>query len=189
MLRHGWVYKTGRVRWTQCAFSVVGCTALRSAGAAGGVSGVSGRAHRGAGARRGAGRCARRCVTWWLRPVVEALTSLRGVKLITAMIVLAGLGDVTHCDSPRQMMSFLGLVPSDIPRASAAATVRSPKTPATGVCAGCWWRRHRTIATRTQDRASATQGCTRAQGGLGAGLGGAKTDLHPLPASQLRRHG
>ena len=51
--------------------------------------------------------------TWSLRPAVEGLMSLRGVSLITAMTVLAELGDLTRFDSPRQLMSFLGLVPSE----------------------------------------------------------------------------
>jgi len=50
---------------------------------------------------------------WVLAPVVEALMALRGVKLITAMTIMAELGDITRFDSPRQLMSFLGLVPSE----------------------------------------------------------------------------
>ncbi len=51
--------------------------------------------------------------SWELAPVVEALMALRGVKLITAMTIMAELGDITRFDSPRQLMSFLGLVPSE----------------------------------------------------------------------------
>ena len=40
--------------------------------------------------------------SWSLRPAVEALISLRGVKLITAMTVPAELGDLTRFDSPRR---------------------------------------------------------------------------------------
>ena len=50
---------------------------------------------------------------WVLAPVVESLMALRGIKLITAMTVMAELGDITRFDSPRQLMSFLGLVPSE----------------------------------------------------------------------------
>ena len=50
---------------------------------------------------------------WSLRPVVEALMALRGVDVVTAMTVLAELGDITRFDSPRELMSFLGLVPSE----------------------------------------------------------------------------
>lgn len=51
--------------------------------------------------------------SWSLREVVEALMALRGVSLITAMTTLAELGDITRFDSPRQLMAYLGLVPSE----------------------------------------------------------------------------
>jgi hypothetical protein len=51
--------------------------------------------------------------SWSLRPIVEGLMALRGVDVITAMTVLAELGDITRFDSPRQLMAFLGLVPSE----------------------------------------------------------------------------
>ncbi|MEX2495236.1 MAG: IS110 family transposase, partial [Woeseia sp.] len=50
---------------------------------------------------------------WRLAPVVEGLMALRGCRLITAMTVVSELGDITRFDSPRQLMAFLGLVPSE----------------------------------------------------------------------------
>jgi len=50
---------------------------------------------------------------WSLYPVVEALMALRGCRLITAMTVMAELGDISRFDTPRQLMAFLGLVPSE----------------------------------------------------------------------------
>ena len=50
---------------------------------------------------------------WSLAPVVEALMALRGCKLITAMTIMAELGDITRFDSPRQLMAYLGLVPRE----------------------------------------------------------------------------
>jgi transposase len=50
---------------------------------------------------------------WSLAPVVEGLMALRGVKLISAMTILAELGDISRFDSPRQLMAYLGLVPSE----------------------------------------------------------------------------
>lgn len=50
---------------------------------------------------------------WTLAPVVEGLMALRGCRLITAMSVVAELGDITRFDSPRQLMKYLGLVPSE----------------------------------------------------------------------------
>ena len=66
---------------------------------------------------------------WILAPVVKALMALRGVKLITAMTIMAELGDITRFDSPRQLMSFLGLVPSE---ASSGATRRQGGITKTG---------------------------------------------------------
>ncbi len=39
--------------------------------------------------------------------------ALRGCRLITAMTVVAELGDISRFDSPRQLMKYLGLVPSE----------------------------------------------------------------------------
>lgn len=50
---------------------------------------------------------------WSLGAVAQALMALRGVSLITAMTVLAELGDITRFDSPRELMAYLGLVPSE----------------------------------------------------------------------------
>ena len=50
---------------------------------------------------------------WSLKLVVEALMALRGISLITAMTTIAELGDVTRFNSPRELMAFLGLVPSE----------------------------------------------------------------------------
>jgi transposase len=50
---------------------------------------------------------------WSLCPVVEALMALRGVRLVTAMTILAELGDITRFDHPSQLMAYLGLVPSE----------------------------------------------------------------------------
>ena len=50
---------------------------------------------------------------WSLAPVVEALMALRGIDLVSAMTLMAELGDITRFDSPSQLMAFLGLVPSE----------------------------------------------------------------------------
>src|SRR5262245_32370517 len=51
--------------------------------------------------------------TWRLAPVVEALQALRGVQFTVAVTVIAELGDLTRFDNPRQLMSYLGLTPSE----------------------------------------------------------------------------
>jgi transposase len=50
---------------------------------------------------------------WSLAPVVTGLMALRGVELVTAMTVVAELGDISRFESPRQVMAHLGLVPSE----------------------------------------------------------------------------
>jgi transposase len=51
--------------------------------------------------------------SWRLHPVVEALQALRGVQFIVAVTTVAELGDLTRFDNPRQLMKFLGLIPSE----------------------------------------------------------------------------
>ena len=50
---------------------------------------------------------------WSMAPVVHSLVALRGVDRVTAMTLLVELGDVSRFDSPRQLMGYLGLVPSE----------------------------------------------------------------------------
>jgi transposase len=51
--------------------------------------------------------------SWRLYPVVEAIQALRGVELTSAVILIAELGDLTRFDTPRKLMSYLGLTPSE----------------------------------------------------------------------------
>jgi transposase len=51
--------------------------------------------------------------SWRLPPVVEALQALRGVQFPVAVITVAELGDLTRFDNPRELMNFLGLIPSE----------------------------------------------------------------------------
>src|SRR5438093_5219069 len=50
---------------------------------------------------------------WRLYPVVDALQALRGVQFTVAITTIAELGDLTRFDNPRQLMSYLGLTPSE----------------------------------------------------------------------------
>ena len=50
---------------------------------------------------------------WSLGPVVDSLIALRGIDKLAAIVLLAELGDISRFDSPRQLMAFLGLVPSE----------------------------------------------------------------------------
>ena len=50
---------------------------------------------------------------WSLASVAKALVALRGVDKLAAAILLAELGDISRFDSPRQLASFVGLVPGE----------------------------------------------------------------------------
>ena len=50
---------------------------------------------------------------WSLAPTVIALQALRGIDLTGAVIIAAEIGDLSRFASPRELMSYLGLVPSE----------------------------------------------------------------------------
>ena len=50
---------------------------------------------------------------WRLSPVVEAIQALRGVERTGAVILMAEFGDISRFDTPRRLMSYLGLTPSE----------------------------------------------------------------------------
>jgi transposase len=50
---------------------------------------------------------------WSLEPIVDALMAMRGVNLVTAMGIVAELGDLSRFSKPTQLMAYLGLVPSE----------------------------------------------------------------------------
>jgi transposase len=54
--------------------------------------------------------------SWRLQPVVAALEDLRGVQFTVAVPLVAELGDLTRCENPRQVMKYLGLIPSEYSR-------------------------------------------------------------------------
>lgn len=50
---------------------------------------------------------------WPQAPVVRALMGMRGFRLVSAMITVSELGDIHRFAHPRQLMAYLGLVPSE----------------------------------------------------------------------------
>jgi transposase len=51
--------------------------------------------------------------TWRFASVVTALMSLKGIEFVTAVTLIAELGDLTRFAHPKELMSYLGLVPSE----------------------------------------------------------------------------
>jgi transposase len=50
---------------------------------------------------------------WSLAPLVAALQTMRGIALVNAASLIAELGDLSRFANPRQLMAYLGLVPSE----------------------------------------------------------------------------
>src|SRR6202022_2993196 len=50
---------------------------------------------------------------WSLAEVVTALMAMRGMDLISATTFLAEIGDLSRFQTPRELMAYLGLVPSE----------------------------------------------------------------------------
>jgi transposase len=50
---------------------------------------------------------------WSMADVVAAYQAMRGVSFLVAVTFAAEIGDVRRFDTPRQLMSFLGLVPAE----------------------------------------------------------------------------
>ena len=51
--------------------------------------------------------------TWARRKFVAALQGFRGFQLVASMVVTSELGDLRRFEHPRQLMAYLGLVPSE----------------------------------------------------------------------------
>jgi transposase len=51
--------------------------------------------------------------SWAMKPVVEALMGLRGFQTVSAMVMVSELGGAWRFDHPRQLMCYLGLVPTE----------------------------------------------------------------------------
>ncbi|HEY1460256.1 MAG TPA: IS110 family transposase [Casimicrobiaceae bacterium] len=50
---------------------------------------------------------------WRFEPVVKALQALRGIDVVSAIGLVAEIGDIGRFAHPRQLMGYLGLVPSE----------------------------------------------------------------------------
>jgi transposase len=74
---------------------------------------------------------------WRFEPVVNALQAMRGIAAITAIGLMAEIGDLSRFDHPRKLMGYLGLVPSEhssgerTTRGSITKDRQRPRPPAT----------------------------------------------------------
>ena len=51
--------------------------------------------------------------SWSMAPVVKAIQAMRGVAFINAVTLVAEIGDFARFDNARQLMAYVGLVPSE----------------------------------------------------------------------------
>jgi len=51
--------------------------------------------------------------TWSRKPMVDALMGFRGFKRTAAMVIVSEIGDFKRFKHPKQLMSYLGLTPSE----------------------------------------------------------------------------
>jgi len=94
--------------------------------------------------------------SWSMAPVVAALQAMRGVALVAAVTVVAEVGDFRRFINPRQLMAYLGLVPSE--HSSGGSVRRGGITKAGNALArrvlieGAWTYRMSARVSRTIDR-------------------------------------
>ena len=105
---------------------------------------------------------------WSFAPLVGALMSMRGIKLLTAMTLASELGDLSRFASPRELMSFVGLVPSEHSSGSRRRRGSITKTGNSHVrrvlVESAWAYRHKACWTLTLRRRAV--GCSEAVRGL-----------------------
>jgi len=91
----------------------------------------------------------------WRRGV-EALCCFRGIKILTAMILLTEIGDIRRFATPRKLMAYTGLVPSE--RSSGEVERRGPITKSGNnimryaLVESAWHYRHRSGANLILNR-------------------------------------
>ena len=85
--------------------------------------------------------------SWSMAPVIAALQAMRGIALVTAVTVIAELGDLRRFSSPRQLMGYLGLTSSEDSsgqrRRQGAITKAGNSAARKAVIEAAWSYRHR----------------------------------------------
>ena len=110
---------------------------------------------------------------WRFEPVVRALQALRGIDQISAIGLVAEIGDIGRFAHPRQLMGYLGLVPSESSSGEQVARGSITKTGNAHVrrllTEAAWnYRFHARIGYRAQRRAESLPQATPRRGVEGA---------------------
>ena len=121
---------------------------------------------------------------WSMAPVVTALQAMRGIAFLSAVVLVAEVGDFRRFANPRQLMAWLGLVPSE--HSSGAKVERGGITKAGNgrarrvLVEGAWsYRFPARVTSPIQARLDECAGS-----GAGDRLEGAAPALRPLPAAR-----
>ena len=114
LLRHGVVYTAGKTSWTKTYYCWLGTLDFDAQAAQTAfteyvlaVQAADERVQRLSQALQGAVQ------GWRFAGVVAALQALRGVDIVTAIGLVAEIGDLARFEHPRKLMGYLGLVPSE----------------------------------------------------------------------------
>jgi transposase len=93
------------------------------------------------------------CNDWRMNPVVKALMCFKGLDFVGAVTFVAEMGDLTRFAHPRELMSYLGLIPSEF---SSGKTRRQGEITRTGnkharriLVEAAWDNRFKAQITRT----------------------------------------
>jgi transposase len=103
---------------------------------------------------------------WSLAEVVTALMAMRGIDMISATAFLAEIGDLSRFQTPRELMAYLGLVPSE--HSTGQTVKRGPITKAGNrrarrILVECSWsyRHPPRVGKKKQDKVTAAPPAVR----------------------------
>jgi transposase len=130
LLRLGITYSAGKTRWTKTHYRWLdGLSLPRPAGQLALQEYLDAIRESEKRVARIEGMLQSSAQSWKRLPEVKRLQSLRGVSFITAVGLVAELGDMRRFKNPRQLMAYTGLVPSEN---SSGNTVRRGRITKTG---------------------------------------------------------
>ena len=96
---------------------------------------------------------------WRWAPTIKALQALRGVSLLTAVITVAEIGDFSRFQNPKELMAYLGLVPSEYSsggKTRRGGITKTGNSHARRICVeSAWAYRYQARITQAPGRATA----------------------------------
>jgi transposase len=103
---------------------------------------------------------------WSLCVVVTALMAMRGIDMVSATALLAEIGDLSRFRTPRELMAYLGLVPSEHStgdKVRRGAITKAGNRRARRIVVECSWsyRHPPRVGTKKQDKVAAAPQAVR----------------------------